>query len=66
MEFKFAFQLQYTSFKLNLLQTNTIHIMDNIIMCLCILLHVAPFFVDVCAGNSASKTVITPEGEDHR
>ena len=36
LEFEFAFQMQYTSIKMNMLQTSTIHIMDNMIMCLCI------------------------------
>ena len=40
--------------------------MDNYIMCLSIVLYLLPLFVDVCAGNSASETVITPEEEDHR
>src|SRR4051812_2467113 len=36
LEFEFANPLQYTSVKLNLPQTSTTYIMDNLIMCLCI------------------------------
>ena len=36
MEFEFAFQMQYTSFKSNVLQNSTIDIMDKMVMCLCI------------------------------
>ena len=36
LEFEFAIQLQYTSIKMNFPQTSTLHIMDNLIMCLCI------------------------------
>src|SRR4051812_46133950 len=42
LEFEFAIQLQYTSIKLNLPQTSRIYIMDNHIMCLCILLRCCP------------------------
>ena len=42
------------------------HIMDNYIMCLSIVLYLLAPLLIVCAGNSASETVITPEGEEVR
>src|SRR4051812_11444939 len=42
LEFEFASPLQYTSIKLNCQQTSTIYIMDNLIMCLCILFRCCP------------------------
>ena len=42
LEFEFAIQLQYSSNKLNLPQTSTLHIMEQLIMCLCILFRCCP------------------------
>src|SRR4051812_13653779 len=36
LEFEFANSLKYTSIKLNFPQTSTLHIMSQLIMCLCI------------------------------
>ena len=66
MEFEFAFQMQYSSFKSNVPQTSTIHIMWQHKHVLVHLNSMLAPFVDDCAGNSASETVITPEEEDHR
>ena len=65
MEFEFAFQMQYTSFKSNVPQTiHSHHGQHNHVI-----VHfnsMLPPLLIVCAGNSASETVITPEEEDHR
>src|SRR3954464_2078189 len=67
MEFEFAFQMQYTSFKSNVPQTSTIHLMDNNIMCLSIVLHfVPPPLLMIASDDRRSEMVITPEEEDHR
>ena len=66
MEFEFAFQMQYTSFKLNVPQISTLHIMEQLYHVLVHLLPKLSPLVDDCAGNSASETVITPKEEDHR
>src|SRR4051812_18904995 len=42
LEFEFAILLQYTSIKWNCQHISTIYIMDNLIMCLCILLQCCP------------------------
>ena len=42
LEFEFANLLQYTSIKWNCQQTSSIYIMDNLIMCLCILFRCCP------------------------
>src|ERR1041385_1199546 len=66
LKFEFAFQMQYTSIKLNMLQTSTIHIMDNLIMCMCIFtFEVVPPLLMIASDDRRSETVITPEEEDH-
>ena len=66
VEFEFAFQMQYTSFKSNVPQNHTIHIMwqhKHVLVHLHLML--SPF-VDDCSGDRRSETVITPEGEEDR
>src|SRR3954468_15871623 len=64
LEFEFAIQLQYTSIKMNLPQTSTLYIMVNL-SCVCAFyFNVVPPFVDDCAGNRLSETVVTPEEEE--
>ena len=64
LEFEFAFQMQYTSIKMNLPQISTLHIMDNL-SCVCAFCFwCCPPFVDDCSGNNFSEMKITPEEED--
>ena len=64
--FEFAIQLQYTSIKLNLPQTSSIYIMDDL-SCVCAFyFRYCPPFVEDFSSNSFSETVITPEEEEDR
>ena len=58
LEFEFAIQLQYTSIKMKLPQISSLHIIDNLNMCLCIYIRCCPPLVDDCSGNRLAETVI--------
>ena len=64
LEFEFAIQLQYTSFKLNLQYISDMNIMTPLYHVLVHLLSMLTPVVDDCSGNSFSETEITPEEED--
>ena len=64
MEFGFAFQMQYTSFKLNVPQIITLHIMEQLHHVLVHLHSMLPPLLLISSGNSAPETVITPEEEE--
>src|SRR3954463_11180342 len=60
LEFEFAIQLQYTSIKMNCHKPVPFTSCDTINMCLSIVLHLLPLFVDDCSGNRLSETEVTP------
>ena len=65
LEFEFANLLQYTSIKWNFPHINTIYIMlQQLIMCLSIVLLMLFPLVDDCFGKSVSETEVIPEAED--
>ena len=61
MEFEFAFQMQYNSFKLNLPQINTLHIMEQLHHVLVHFHSMLPPLLMIASDDRRSETVITPK-----